>query len=168
MTVQSLYKTIQQYMSYLTLKEASEATGLNEATIRRLCKKPSSKPFVDMRKGKQGGMYTIQANYLFDVYSPVKSAQNPAYTRVDNDLTSLYREPIQDYTALLAAKDEIIELLKSETAYLRAENSSLREENRELKLLPSPSSPTTIVIPDNEPNQSDKQGKKSFWKRLFN
>ncbi|MFD2574661.1 hypothetical protein ACFSUS_28785 [Spirosoma soli] len=154
-------------MNYLSLKEASEATGLNEATIRRLCKKPASKPFIQMKKGKQGDMYTIQANYLFDVYPPLKPTQNPAYTRVDNDLTSLHKEPVQDYTALLAAKDEIIELLKSETAYLRAENSSLREENRELKLLPPPSFPATPVTPDNGPNQSEQQNKKSFWKRLF-
>lgn len=151
-------------MNYLSLKEASEATGLNEATIRRLCKKPASKPFIQMKKGKQGDMYTIQANYLFDVYPPLKPTQNPDYTRVDNDSTSLYREPIQDYTTLLAAKDEIIELLKSETAYLRAENSSLREENRELKLLPPPSSPATT---DSGLNQSEQQSKKSFWKRLF-
>ena len=151
-------------MNYLSLKEASEATGLNEATIRRLCKKPARKPYIQMKMPKQWDMNTIQANYLFDVYPPLKPTQNPDYTRVDNDSTSLYREPIQDYTTLLAAKDEIIELLKSETAYLRAENSSLREENRELKLLPPPSSPATT---DSGLNQSEQQSKKSFWKRLF-
>jgi DNA-binding IscR family transcriptional regulator len=154
-------------MSYLTLKEASEATGLNEATIRRLCKKPSSKPFIEMKKGKQGGMYTIQANYLFDIYPPVKSAQNPAYTRVYNDSTSLDKEPTQDYTALLSAKDEIIELLKSETAYLRAENTSLREENRELKLLPAASLPVDSLPTQSQVNPTPDQGKKSFWQRLF-
>lgn len=143
-------------MSYLTLKEASEATGLNEATIRRLCKKPASKPFISLKKGKQGMMYTIQANYLFDVYPPLKLAKNPDYTRLDNAYTSLDKEPVQDYTALLAAKDQIIELLKSETAYLRAENTSLREENRELKLLNPPSS-----VAPTEPK------KKTFWQRLF-
>lgn len=154
-------------MSYLTLKEASDATGLNEATIRRLCKKPASKPFIEMKKGKQGDMYTIQANYLFDVYPPIKSIQNPAYTRVDNDSTSLDKEPIQDYTALLSAKDEIIQLLKSETAYLRAENTSLREENRELKLLPAPSVSSDRGQIDTQSNQVPEQGKKSFWQRLF-
>jgi hypothetical protein len=143
-------------MSYLTLKEASEATGLNEATIRRLCKKPASKPFISLKKGKQGMMYTIQANYLFDVYPPLKLAKNTDYTRLDNAYTRLDKEPVQDYTALLAAKDQIIELLKSETAYLRAENTSLREENRELKLLNPPSS-----VAATEPK------KKTFWQRLF-
>ncbi|WP_020600317.1 hypothetical protein [Spirosoma panaciterrae] len=156
-------------MSYLTLKEASEATGLNEATIRRLCKKPASKPFVELKSGKKGTMYTIQANYLFDVYPPVKSPKIDAYTRVDNDYTSLHKEPVQDYTALLAAKDEIIQLLKSETAYLRAENTSLREENRELKLLPAPSLTfdSQATQTEAETNQVPGQSKKSFWQRLF-
>lgn len=155
-------------MSYLTLKEASEATGLNEATIRRLCKKPASKPFIVLKEGKKGTMYTIQANYLFDVYPPVESTKNVAYTRVDNDSTCLDKEPIQEYTALLAAKDEIIQLLKSETAYLRAENTSLREENRELKLLPAPSTTDNSQSNQGESNRIPEQGKKSFWQRLFN
>lgn len=154
-------------MSYLTLKEASEATGLNEATIRRLCKKNESKPFVEMKKGKQGVMYTVQANYLFDVYPPVKSDKSAVYTRLDNDNTRLDREPIQEYTVLLAAKDEIIQLLKSETAYLRTENTNLREENRELKLLPSPTAVSDEPLPKTVTNQEPEQVKKSFWQRMF-
>lgn len=154
-------------MSYLTLKEASEATGLNEATIRRLCKKSESKPFVEMKKGKQGAMYTIQANYLFNVYPPSKSVRIDDYTRVHNDSTNLDKSPLQDYTTLLEAKDEIIQLLKSETAYLRAENTSLREENRELKLLPAPSFSPDHPLIDNQADQVPEQGKKSFWQRLF-
>lgn len=154
-------------MSYLTLKEASEATGLNEATIRRLCKKSESKPFVEMKKGKQGAMYTIQANYLFDVYPPIKSDKNNTYTRVYNDSTSLDKESIQDYTALLAAKDEIIQLLKSETAYLRTENTSLREENRGLKLLSAPTLTYDSPPTQDEDNQVPRQNRKSFWQRLF-
>ncbi|MCK8496120.1 hypothetical protein M0L20_29910 [Spirosoma sp. RP8] len=151
-------------MNYLTLKEASEATGLNETTIRRLCKKKASKPFIQMKKGKQGDMYTIQANYLFDVYPPSKPIQNSARARVDNNYTSIDKEPIQDYTALLAAKDEIIQLLRSETNYLRSENTSLREENRTLKLLPAP-----ISTSDTTPTEtsSSQESKKPFWKRLF-
>lgn len=154
-------------MSYLTLKEASEATGLNEATIRRLCKKPESIPFIEMKRGKQGGMYTIQANYLFDIYPPVQTAKSTTYTTVDNGSTSLDKEPIQDYTALLLAKDEIIQLLKTETSYLRTENTSLREENRELKLLPAPSMPFDNSSTEDEVSQVLGQTKKSFWQRLF-
>lgn len=154
-------------MSYLTLKEASEATGLNVATIRRLCKKAESKPFIQMKKGKQGAMYTIQANYLFDVYLPIESTDSSAYTRVDNGSTSLNKEPVQDYTSLLSAKDEIIQLLKSETAYLRAENTSLREENREMKLLPAPVSAAGNQTAASEFEQAPEQSRKSFWRRLF-
>lgn len=154
-------------MSYLTLKEASEATGLNEATIRRLCKKTESKPFIDMKKGKQGAMYTIQANYLFNIYPPLKPVKTDDYTRVHNDSTSFDKTPLQDYTTLLEAKDEIIQLLKSETAYLRAENTSLREENRELKLLPSPTSIPDVSLSETPIGQQLEPEKKSFWQRLF-
>ncbi len=156
-------------MSYITLKEASEATGLNEATIRRLCKKSESKPFIEMKKGKQGAMYTIQANYLFNVYPPSKLVKDGDYTRVYNDSTSLNKVPLQDYTALLEAKDEIIQLLKSETAYLRAENISLREENRELKLLSSPTYMSDASLSETPIDQQSEiePEKKSFWQRLF-
>jgi hypothetical protein len=156
-------------MSYITLKEASEATGLNEATIRRLCKKSESKPFIEMKKGKQGAMYTIQANYLFNVYPPSKLVKDSDYTRVYNDSTSLNKVPLQDYTALLEAKDEIIQLLKSETAYLRAENTSLREENREHKLLPSPTYMSDASLSETPIDQQPElePEKKSFWQRLF-
>lgn len=154
-------------MSYLTLKEASEATGLNEATIRRLCKKAESKPFIEMKKGKQGAIYTIQANYLFNVYPPSKPGKTDDYTRVYNDTTSLNKLPIQDYTTILEAKDEIIQLLKSETAYLRAENTSLREENRELKLLPSPTFTPDVPLSETPIDQQPEPEKKSFWQRLF-
>lgn len=154
-------------MSYLTLKEAAEATGFNETTIRRLCKRQESKPFIQFKKAKNGIMYTVQANYLFSVYPPLQSDRTLTYTRVDNGYTSTSEEPIQDYTGILAAKDEIIQLLKSETAYLRSENTGLREENRELKLLLAPgfssnSSPAEAVT-----EQKSEQNKKSFWQRLF-
>ena len=155
-------------MSYLTLKEASEATGLNVATIRRLCKKAESKPFIQMKEGKQGTMYTIQANYLFDVYPPIEPDNTDAYTRVNNGSTSLDKEPVQGYIALLSAKDEIIQLLKSETAYLRAENTSLREENREMKLLPAPVSAAESQPAASEFEQAPEQSRKSFWRRFFN
>lgn len=154
-------------MSYLTLKEASEATGLNEATIRRLCKKIESRPFIEMKKGKQGAMYTIQANYLFNVYPPSKPVKTDDYTRVYNDIISINKSPTQEYVTLLEAKDEIIQLLKSETAYLRAENTSLREENRELKLLPSPTSIPDALLPEIPIDQQPEPEKRSFWRRLF-
>jgi len=149
------------FMSYITLKQAAEATGLNEVTIRRLCKKPESKPYINLKKAKNGFMYTIQTNYLFDVYPPIKQEHEPVYTKGDIDYSSDDIEPIQAYTALLASKDEIIELLKSETAYLRAENTSMREENRELKML----SESKTAKEAN--NSSIEEAKKSLWKRIF-
>jgi len=148
-------------MSYITLKQAAEATGLNEVTIRRLCKKPESKPHIDLKKAKNGFMYTIQTNYLFDIYPPVKQESEPVYTKGDIDYSSIDIEPIQSYTSLLAAKDEIIELLKSEIAYLRAENVSMREENRELKIL------SEYKIENGTNSASIQEVKKSLWKRIF-
>lgn len=141
-------------MSYLTLKQAAEATGLNEVTIRRLCKKSDTKPFVKLQKGKNGSVYTIQANYLFDKYPPVKLNEKEPDLRLDKPIHDQYR---QDYTALWEAKDETIRILKDELAYLREENRSLREENRDLKLLPA------------HKEESNPKGmeKKPFWRRLF-
>lgn len=148
-------------MSYITLKQAAEATGLNEVTIRRLCKKPESKPYINFKKAKNGLMYTIQTNYLFDVYPPIKQEPEPVYTKSDIDYSGVDIDPIQAYTSLLSAKDEIIELLKSETAYLRAENTSIREENRELKML------SESKIEKGTDNVNIQEVKKSFWKRMF-
>lgn len=145
-------------MNYITLKEAARATGLNEMTIRRLCKKADSKPYIRLKKGKNGSLYTIQTNYLFDKYPPKQ-----ALDKAESD--SLYNpenvKPIQvntqDYTPVLAVKDELIQILKDEITYLREENKSLREENKELKLLPA----------HNESSKSQDEEKKSFWRRIF-
>lgn len=145
-------------MNYITLKEAAKVTGLNEMTIRRLCKKADSKPYIRLKKGKNGSLYTIQTNYLFDKYPP-----RQALDKVESD--SLYNpenvKPIQvntqDYTPVLAVKDELIQILKDEITYLREENKSLREENKELKLLPA----------HNESSKSQDEEKKSFWRRIF-
>ena len=126
----------QLYMVYLTLKEAAEATGLNEATIRRLCKRSDSKPFIQMKESKRGAQYTIQSNYLFSIYSPAKSNNKQHYTRLDDNTNRVDIKPTQDYTLVITAKDELIQSLKSENSYLREENKSLREENKELKFLP--------------------------------
>jgi len=128
-------------MVYLTLKEASKATGLNEATIRRLCKKPDSKSFIRMKDGKKGPQYTIQSNYLFSIYEP----KEQDYTRIDKGVDRIDNKPIQEYTMVLAAKDELIQSLKSENSYLRDENRNLREENRDLKLLPP--APVQVTAP---------------------
>ena len=146
-------------MNYITLKEAATATGLNEMTIRRLCKKPESKPYIQLREGKNGSLYTIQTNYLFDKYPPKKIANDRSEISID---TPVNDEPIQGatqvYTSVLAVKDELIQILKDEIAYLREENKGLREENKELKLLQAPQTVT---------QGSNNETQKTFWQRIW-
>ncbi|SKC21033.1 hypothetical protein [Dyadobacter psychrophilus] len=146
-------------MNYITLKEAAKATGLNEMTIRRLCKKADSKPYIRLKEGKNGSLYTIQTNYLFDKYPPKtafdKLEQDSLNTRVNVDPIQVYT---QDYTPVLAVKDELIQVLKDEIAYLREENKGLREENKELKLLPAPHNVT---------QEATENHRKSFWQRIW-
>jgi len=146
-------------MNYITLKEAAQATGLNETTIRRLCKKADSKPYIRLKKGKNGSLYTIQTNYLFDKYPPKKALdkldENSLYTPANVGPVQGYT---QDYTPLLTVKDELIQVLKDEITYLREENKGLREENKELKLLPAAHNLT---------KEADQNPRKSFWQRVF-
>lgn len=146
-------------MNYITLKEAAKATGLNETTIRRLCKKADSKPYIRLKDGKNGSLYTIQTNYLFDKYPPKKAPdtldENSLYKPVNADPIQGY---MQDYTPLLTVKDELIQVLKDEITYLREENKGLREENKELKLLPAAHNVT---------KEADQNPRKSFWQRVL-
>lgn len=148
-----MYKRL--HMNYITLKEAAKATGLNEMTIRRLCKKPESKPYVSLKQGKNGSLYTIQTNYLFDKYPPKKAVSNQVNTSVHKPVNE---ESVQGYTSVLAVKDELIQVLKDEIAYLREENKELREENKELKLLPAP---------QNVVQSNGNDTRKTFWQRIL-
>jgi hypothetical protein len=61
-------------MSYLTIKQAAEATRKSEKTIRRLCNNPKSKDYMVMEDGK----ILIDANYLQQTYpmsTPGQTAQ---------------------------------------------------------------------------------------------
>ena len=153
------YTCIALHMNYITLKEAAKATGLNEMTIRRLCKKADSKPYIRLKEGKNGSLYTIQTNYLFDKYPPKQALDKVQLDTLD---TPVSIDPIQgntqDYTPVLAVKNELIQVLKDEIAYLREENKGLREENKELKLLPAAYNVT---------QESSKNPKKSFWQRIW-
>lgn len=141
-------------MVYITLKQAAEATGLSEITIRRFCKKKESKPFIKLIKAKNGHAYTIQSNYLFDKYPPAKTPQKEDYTSIDKRVKG---QPIHDYAAIWEAKEETIKILKDQLAYLKEENRNLREENRDLKLLPA----------HNDSLKEEEKQRISFWKRLF-
>lgn len=145
-------------MNYITLKEAAKATGLNEMTIRRLCKKPESKPYIRLKEGKNGSLYTIQTNFLFDKYPPKKIVGDRLQTSIDTPINEESIQGSQVYTSVLAVKDELIQVLKDEIAYLREENKGLREENKELKLLPAPQ---TVMQGGNNDTR------KTFWQRIW-
>ena len=117
-------------MNYLTLREASEVTGLTEATIRRLCKRPESKPYVQMKQGKKGPVYTVQADYLFGIY-PLSKADKNSINILANYLSKEFSDSPKE--SVLLAAEEMIQHLKSEMSYLRDENIRLREENQALK-----------------------------------
>lgn len=143
-------------MNYITLKEAAEATGLKEITIRRLCKKADSKPYIRLKNGKNGSLYTIQTNYLFDKYPPKKIPDDFLASTSQTVQNMPVQDTEQGYTSILNVKDELIQVLKDEITYLREENKGLREENKELKLLPVAQS----VI-------QESITKKPFWQRIF-
>ena len=146
-------------MNYITLKEAAKATGLNEMTIRRLCKKPESKPYIRLKEGKNGSLYTIQTNYLFDKYPPKKIVDDRVESSIDNPVSEESVQGFtQAYTSVLTVKDELIQVLKDEIAYLREENKELREENKELKLLPAPQTVT---------QEGNNDTQKTFWQRIW-
>ncbi len=146
--------TLYIYTVYITLKQAAEAIGLSETTIRRFCKKKESKPFIKLVKANNGYAYTFQSNYRFDKYPPAKTPQKEDYTSIDNHAQG---QPIHDYAAVWEAKKETIKILKDLLAYLKEENINLREENRDLKLLPA----------HYESLKQEKQERISFWKRVF-
>lgn len=66
-------------MNYIDIKEASEATGKSEKTIRRLINKPESDSFVDRSNNK----IIIDVNYLFSVYPPMKKGKNESRQSFD-------------------------------------------------------------------------------------
>ena len=66
-------------MNYIDIKEASEATGKSEKTIRRLINKTESNAFVD----KSNSKIIIDVNYLFSVYPPIKKGKNEVRQSLD-------------------------------------------------------------------------------------
>lgn len=66
-------------MNSISIKEASDATGKSEKTIRRFCSKPESKPFIERKDSK----VFIDVNYLFASYPPPKDMSKEAVQKVD-------------------------------------------------------------------------------------
>ena len=101
-------------MLYIQLKEASQLTGMNEMTIRRLAKKPESRQYVKREDNK----IFIQQEYLYKHYPPTTpklvgvQELKQDIMEVEQDVQDLSRHPyIQQ---IIAAKEEIIKVLKEE------------------------------------------------------
>ena len=86
-----------------------------------------------MKKGKKGAVYTIQADYLFGIYPRLKFNKNLLPLRVGNYYSNGVNNNGPEMSALLAAKDSLIQYLKDEASYLRDENVNLLEEIRNLR-----------------------------------
>jgi hypothetical protein len=74
-------------MSYLTIKQAAEATRKSEKTIRRLCNNPKSKDYMVMEDGK----ILIDANYLQQTY-PMSTSRQTAQNNTRHSLPTTTQE----------------------------------------------------------------------------
>ena len=59
-------------MPYLTIQEATQATGKSEKTIRRLCNDPKSEKYITREDGK----LLVDSSYLSQKYSMKVTGQN--------------------------------------------------------------------------------------------
>lgn len=106
-------------MQYLSVKEATSATGLSDASIRRLCK-GLSKPNIKYQSGK----LFILDTFLFSKYPPQnllkQDDEMPSHLpkqmpRQQNLDPELIQDLLKEYPArLLIEKDKTIELLQGE------------------------------------------------------
>jgi hypothetical protein len=100
-------------MPYLTIAQASTASGKSEKTIRRLANRPESKPYISKEGTGHNSPILIDANYLQNVYplsipgQPTQSPQDTSGQRLDTPTQS----PIDTNTVELR---HTIELLKQE------------------------------------------------------
>lgn len=71
-------------MDFITLAEAATLTGKTLITIRRLAKKPNSKPYVKLEDGK---LY-INESYLLSKYPAMSNQQDTQPTHINPDQTT--------------------------------------------------------------------------------
>ena len=160
-------------MLYIQLKEASQLTGMNEMTIRRLAKKPESRQYVKREDNK----IFIQQEYLYKHYPPTTpklvgvQELKQDIVEVEQDVQDLSRHPyIQQ---IIAAKEDIIEVLKEEVE--RKERMIIqvtersREQNRIIQSLQEKLTKqlpvTTEVNITGDPNKkAHKPARKSYDK----
>jgi hypothetical protein len=77
-------------MDFITLAEAANLTGKTLITIRRLAKKPTSKPYVKLEEGK---LY-IDKDYVLSRYSPMSTHMHTQPTQIGPELST--QEPTQN------------------------------------------------------------------------
>ena len=117
-------------MNFIDIKEAAEATGKSEKTIRRLVYKTESEPFTDKRNNK----IVIDVNYLFSIYPAVKKNKKVVVQNIDmgKDVSSLdelidlkvkvaiYEQELKHKESLLNEKDNRISDLQKAMLLLEA------------------------------------------------
>lgn len=117
-------------MNFIDIKEAAEATGKSEKTIRRLVYKTESESFTDKKNNK----IVIDVNYLFSIYPAVKKKKKEVVQNIDmgKDVSSLdelidlkvkvaiYEQELKHKDYLLNEKDNRISDLQKAMLLLEA------------------------------------------------
>jgi len=109
---------------HIDIQEAARLTGKNDATIRRLTKKPVSEPHVKTSEGK---IY-IEQDYLFSNYPPIQPVSEPMHLHM--------QAPTQaPDNSLLDAKDETIRILRQDVEGKEKVINQLLERTREQNII---------------------------------
>ena len=140
-------------MSYLTIKQAAEATRKSEKTIRRLCNSPESKDYIAMEDGK----ILIDANYLqqnypistpgktrqkgigHNLHTPTQKAQPPKTDDLKHEI-ELLKLQLRYKDEILGMKDRQIETLERSLLLLG--------EGMKREPVPAAVDPIAQVVPD--------------------
>lgn len=135
-------------MQSISIKEASDVTGKSEKTIRRLCSKPESKPFIE----QIGTKLLIDVNYLFASYPPQKDMSKEGIQKVDK------KEKVQE----MSMDTEFSELKNKIALYeqeIRLKDQILEEREHRIFDLQKA---MLLLSPPEEKEQLKK--KKSWWR----
>lgn len=156
-------------MPYLTIKQAAEATGKSEKTIRRLCNQSKSKDYITYEDTK----LLIDANYLQQNYSmvitgqPVQPAQKHHRQRVDtttqNPIDNVQSQDSRD----LSHEIDLLKLqLKHKEEIIHMKDRQLEVLERSLLLLGEGLRKDPITDqeqPEQISQEQEPPKKKSWW-----
>lgn len=125
-------------MPYLTIKQAAEATGKSDKTIRRLCNLSKSKDYITYEDNK----LLVDTNYLQQNYpmintgQPVQSTQKPHRQRVDMSTQSPLGSVQAQNSKNLSHEIELLKLqLKHKDEIIHIKDRQLETLERSLLLL---------------------------------